>query len=214
MACEKKYEIQLHKYLDGEMIDSERTEFYRHLEACEECSAHYKELKKAVMLVQSSSHIEAPAGFTEAVRNNLPREKKRKHWKNWMKQHPVLVAASLFVFLMASSLLSVWNEQSGEGVSVVGGQGVEIDRENDTVIVPEGETVDGDLLVKNGSVEVKGEITGNLTVINGEQYLASAGKVAGEIEQVDQALEWFWYHTKRIVSDVFSFEENNKEEQK
>ncbi|SDJ09424.1 anti-sigma factor family protein [Alteribacillus bidgolensis] len=212
MACNKEYETQLHKYLDGEMIDSERTEFHNHLDACEECAAHYKELKKAVMLVQSSSHIEAPEGFTEAVMERLPVKKKRKNWKKWMRQHPILVAASLFVFLMTSSVLSVWVDQSGEELTVIGSQDVEIDRDNGMVVVPEGEIVEGDLFVKNGRVEVEGEITGDLTVINGDQYLASAGKVSGEIEEVDQALEWIWYHTKRITSDVFSFgEEKNNE---
>ncbi|WP_269758174.1 hypothetical protein [Thalassobacillus sp. C254] len=29
--------------------------------------------------------------------------------------------------------------------------------------------------------------------------MASAGEVAGEIEEVDQVLEWIWYHAKRLT---------------
>ncbi|RSL29296.1 anti-sigma factor [Salibacterium salarium] len=204
MACEKKYETLLHKYLDGEIDKEERMDLFLHMETCENCARHYKEMKKALMLVQSSSHIEAPVGFTEDVVNRLPEKKKRTSWKKWSKQHPFLVAASLFVILMTSSLVSVWNEQAGEDISVNGSQKVEINQESGTVIVPEGETIEGDLTVRNGTVEVEGEITGNLTVINGEKYLASAGEVSGEIEEVDQVLEWTWYHTKRLATDVFS----------
>ncbi|RSL29253.1 anti-sigma factor [Salibacterium salarium] len=210
MACEQKYEALLNRYLDGETNEQERDDLFLHMETCENCTNHYKELNKALLLVQSSSHIKAPAGFTDNVMNQLPAKKKRTSWKKWSKQHPVLVAASLFVILMTSSLFSVWNEQAGEEISVSGSQKVEVDQDKGTVVVPEEEVIEGDLTVRNGKVEVEGEITGNLTVINGEQYLASAGEVSGEIEEVDQVLEWIWYHTKRITADVFSLGENAK----
>ncbi|SDI30637.1 Transmembrane transcriptional regulator (anti-sigma factor RsiW) [Alteribacillus persepolensis] len=210
MACHKDYEYKLHQYLDGDMTETERDELYQHLDTCEECAIHYKELKKSVMFVQSASHIEAPFEFTEGVLKNLPAKKKTKWWKKWMRQHPVFTAASIFTVLMAASLFFSWMEQSDEVLTVAGSQNVEIDHETGTVIVPEGKTVEGDLYVRNGHVEVKGEVTGDLTVINGEQYLASAGRVAGEIEEVDQALEWIWYHTKRIANDVFSLEQEDE----
>lgn len=213
MACQKKYETLLHKYLDGETNQEERTELFHHLKTCEECARHYRELKKTMMLVQSSSHIDAPAGFTENVMKNLPEKKKRVSWKKWSRRHPFFVAASLFIILMASSLISVWNEQAGEEISVQGSRAVAIDEEAGTVIVPEGETVEGDLTVRNAKVEVKGEVSGDLTVINGEQYLASAGEVSGEIEEVDQVLEWVWYHTKRITKDVFTMGEETGEQE-
>ncbi|MGY4691726.1 zf-HC2 domain-containing protein [Salibacterium sp. K-3] len=211
MACEKRWETLLNKYLDGETNKEERVELFEHLETCEHCAVRCRELKKAVMLVQSSSHIEAPAGFTEGVMKNLPDQKRRVTWKKWSRQHPFVVAASLFIILMASSLFSVWNEQAGEDIAVQGSQKVTIDEEAGTVTIPEGETVEGDLMVRNAKVEVEGEITGNLTVINGEQYLASAGEVAGDIEEVDQVLEWIWYHTKRITQDILSLEEKEKD---
>ncbi|SFQ34162.1 anti-sigma factor family protein [Salibacterium halotolerans] len=211
MTCEKRYEMLLDKYLDGEISRDERAELFEHMETCEDCTARYYELKKAVMLVQSSSHITAPDTFTESVMNNLPNQKKRVSWKKWSRKHPFVVAASLFILLMASSLFSVWNEQAGGDISVQGSRDVTINEEAATVTVPEGETIEGDLMVRNAKVEVEGEITGNLTVINGEQYLASAGEVAGDIEEVDQALEWVWYHTKQIVGDVFPSGRDNGE---
>ncbi|MFD2706310.1 zf-HC2 domain-containing protein [Salibacterium lacus] len=203
MSCENRYEILLDKYLDAGINQEERSELFEHMETCEDCAARCRELKKAVMLVQSSSHISAPDGFTESVMNSLPNQKKRVTWKKWSRQHPFFVAASLFIVLMVSSLFSVWNEQAGGDISVQGSRNVMIDEDAGTVTIPEGETVEGDLMVRNAKVEVEGEITGSLTVINGEKYLASAGDVAGDIEEVDQVLEWIWYHTKQIAGDVF-----------
>ncbi len=86
--------------------------------------------------------------------------------------------------------------------------------QNDKVIVPEGEVVKGDVVVKNGDLEIKGEVEGNVTVINGQQYMASAGKVTGEIEEVDAIFEWLWYHIKTAAKDavnVFGTGETDKE---
>ena len=65
------------------------------------------------------------------------------------------------------------------------------------LLVPEGEVVKGDVTVRNGKLIIEGEVDGNVTVINGERYMASAGKVTGEIEEINEVFEWIWYHIKR-----------------
>ena len=72
-----------------------------------------------------------------------------------------------------------------------------------TVIVPEGKTVEGDMVVKNGDIKVEGTVQGNLTVINGDKYLAGAGEVTGDIEEIDQLFEWVWYNVKETVKNIF-----------
>ena len=74
--------------------------------------------------------------------------------------------------------------------------------EDHTVVVPEGEVVNGDLTVRNGDVKIEGKVTGNVTVINGKQYLASAGNVTGEINEIDEAFEWLWYQIKRAKNTL------------
>ena len=78
--------------------------------------------------------------------------------------------------------------------------------EGQTVIVPEGEVVKGDIVVKNGDLLVEGEVDGNVTIING-QYMASSAVVSGNIEEIDEAFEWLWYTIKNSVKAAMTFEE-------
>ncbi|WP_322619377.1 bactofilin family protein [Bacillus fonticola] len=71
--------------------------------------------------------------------------------------------------------------------------------------MPEGEVVSGDIVVKNGEIRIEGQVDGDVTIINGERYLASAGDVTGEIEEIDQVFSWLWYHIKKTAFNVSSF---------
>jgi anti-sigma factor RsiW len=200
MSCSSDFVQLLHKYLDQEVTSEEEKEIKEHLHTCKECYQHFHELEKAVALVKSTSHIEAPNDFTKAVMDNLPKEKRTVSWNRWLKGHPLLAAASLFALLMTGSLFSAWNEDQDFSVSKQSNLVVE----NSKVTVPEGEVVKGDVTVKNGELLIEGTIEGDVTVINGEQYLAQAGHVTGEIEEVDELFEWLWYHIKSLSQDVVS----------
>ena len=65
-----------------------------------------------------------------------------------------------------------------------------------TVRVPAGEVVKGDIVVKNGDIVIEGEVDGNVTVINGN-YMASTAVVTGQVHEIDQAFEWLWYKVKK-----------------
>jgi anti-sigma factor RsiW len=197
MSCSPEFVQLLHKYMDHEVTIEEEKKIKEHFQTCKECYQHFHELEKAVALVKSTSHIEAPKDFTKAVMANLPKEKRTVSWNRWFKGHPLLAAASLFVLLMTGSLFSAWNEDQDFSVSKQSNLVVE----NSKVTVPEGETVKGDVTVKNGELVIEGTIEGDVTVINGE-YLAQAGHVTGEIEEVDELFEWLWYHIKSISLDV------------
>ena len=104
---------------------------------------------------------------------------------------------------MSGSLYSEWGTHKGNPISVsANGAQVHIDEENKKVIVPEGETVKGDLVVRNGDVEIAGLVEGDVTVINGSHYLASAGHIAGESEEIHQITEWVWYRLKEGFTGI------------
>lgn len=203
MKCNKEIVSLMHKYLDEEINDIERKELNYHLNECELCRTHMDELKKSIAFVQSSSHIEAPSNFSQLVMSQLPEQKPTTSWKRWLKKHPVLVAASVFILLMATSMFSVFLDSSNE-LSVSGEANLIIDKERKVVVVPEGEIVNGDLLIKNGGLQIDGQVNGNVTVVNGQKYLASAGHVAGNIEEIDKGLHWLWYNIKSFFSDVIN----------
>jgi predicted acyltransferase (DUF342 family) len=81
---------------------------------------------------------------------------------------------------------------------------------NHTVIVPKGEVVKGDVVVQNGKLRIEGEVKGNVTVINGTKYLASAGHVTGDIKEVNQVFDWIWYYFKKTGKDIIHIFYGNK----
>lgn len=196
--CPENIADYMHDYLDDDINEEHSNVLLSHIAECDECKKTFHELSKTVAFLQSN-HITAPSGFTANVMKNLPKQSKRRRFEKWLQRNPVLIAASLFILLMGSSLFSYWGEDEQFSFSkdpnlVVEGQ---------TVIVPEGKTVKGDLVVKNGDIKVEGKVNGNVTVINGDNYLAGAGEVTGNIEEIDQLFEWIWFHTKDIASRVF-----------
>lgn len=75
---------------------------------------------------------------------------------------------------------------------------MQIDQKSGLVVVPKGEVIEGDLTVRNGELQIEGEVRGNVLLVNSEPFYASAGSVSGEISEVNQALEWVWYHIKNF----------------
>ncbi|CAM4010368.1 anti-sigma factor family protein [Mesobacillus zeae] len=209
MSCPDHIVDYMHDYLDEEISEREEQELRKHLHSCSDCEQHFRELKKAIAFVQNTSHIKAPDGFTASVMAKLPKEKKKLEMSRWFKSHPFLSAASLFLMLMTGSILSTWNEDQQFSVSKQPNLVVE----NGTVVVPKGEVVKGDVVVRNGRLNIEGEVQGDVTVINGEKYLASAGHVTGDVQEVNEVFEWIWYHIKETARDTVGLFGGNEEDQ-
>ncbi|ELK46930.1 anti-sigma factor [Halobacillus sp. ACCC02827] len=219
MSCNKEAVLLMHQYLDGELNKEDERRLRDHLQGCEACQHHFHELKKTTTLIQNSTPVSAPPRFTANVMANLPKEKKRKGYLRKLQQHPILTAAAVFFLLMFSGIFTAWNQD--QQVTVSKQENLEI--RDQTVIVPEGVTVDGDLVVRNGDLQIDGKINGDVTIINGDILEGNPkGKVdsgldsnnlraySGELTEVNQVYEWVWYHTKETVEDIFSF---NSDEQ-
>lgn len=199
MSCLKEIVPLMHKELDDEITEEERKILHRHLQSCRPCSLHFAELKRTIALVEyARSAFAAPDSFTHTVMSGLPEHKKRSGAVIWLKNHPILSAASLFLFFMAASFLSAWSDDHHFSVSKQPNLLVK----NKVVTVPEGETVKGDVTVKNGMLRIEGTVDGNVTVINGEEYKASAGRVTGKMEDVDELFEWLWYRIKSAEKET------------
>ncbi|RDW16023.1 anti-sigma factor [Oceanobacillus arenosus] len=202
----------MHKYLDGDLNKTEEQQLQGHLEGCEDCQAHLRELRRTIALLQSTEHIEAPVNFADKVMNHLPKEKKRMKYKRWFKTHPILVAAAVFFIFMLGGMFTDWNQDSNLQLVVSKQENLII--KGDTVIVPKDVVVDGDLLVKNGNLIIKGVVDGNVTIVNGELLesnsldgeglMASVGEINGELKTVNRMFDWLWYQIKSFFSGVFS----------
>ncbi|EIM08446.1 anti-sigma-W factor rsiW [Planococcus antarcticus DSM 14505] len=196
-ACPENVIHLMGDYLDGDISPSDERQLKECLESCSDCRKQYQALSKTIAFVQSASHIQAPSDFVQKTMGRLPKERQHAGVQRWFRRHPMLVAAALFCILMSAALFTNFNDDQQFSFTkqpnlVVEGQ---------TVVVPEGQIVVGDLTVRNGDLRVEGELQGNVTIVNG-QYMASSGVITGEIEEIDKAFEWLWYTIKNGFKDA------------
>ncbi|RTE11436.1 zf-HC2 domain-containing protein [Paenibacillus whitsoniae] len=201
MNCKEALPL-IHEYLDGDLRGAESIQLKEHLLACRACHETFKQLEKTDALVRMLPSTKAPSGLTAQIMSGLPPEKSRNSWMNWVRRHPAASVAAVFAVVMFGSYVSMWNNDAG--LMVQGTNLQEIVIQGDTVIVPKGHTVNGDLVVKRGNLQVEGDVTGNLVVIDGSLNLASTAHISGQVKQVDEALGWVWYKIGEFVNELTS----------
>ncbi|AHV99172.1 MULTISPECIES: zf-HC2 domain-containing protein [Paenibacillus] len=192
----------MHDYLDDDLPEQQQRDLKEHLLSCPECRAQFKELEQTDMLLFSLMH-QSPVASDELVgriMGALPPSKKERRVITWIRRHPALTAASVFLLVMLMSSVTFLKQ---DGQLVV--KGSDLDQvviQGNTVIVPSGKRVSGDLTVENGKTQVYGEVNGNVTVIDGSLYQASTAHISGQVKSIDQALSWIWYKVTNMFSDV------------
>ena len=196
-TCPQQYVDYMHEYLDGDISRDHEHELKKHLQACEPCRYHMHELSDTIAFVKSAAHITAPPHLEDQIMNSLPKRTNTVSIQKWFRRHPVLVAAALFCILMSAALVGSFGSNTQFSVS----EQANVIVDGKTVIVPEGQTVKGDIVVRNGDIRIDGEVDGNVTVINGK-YMASTSVVTGEIAEIDQAFEWLWFKMKSIWNNI------------
>ncbi|MER2108314.1 MAG: zf-HC2 domain-containing protein [Solibacillus sp.] len=191
--CSAQFVEYMHEYLDGDISREHEQNLKKHLQACSGCQQHMHELSDTVAFIKGAAHISAPPSFEAQVMLRLPKRKSTAGVQRWFRHHPMLVAVAVFCLLMSATLFGSY--QNDNQFSVTKQPNLVVDGQ--LVIVPAGEVVKGDIIVKNGDIKVEGEVDGNITVING-QYMASTAVVTGQVEEIDEAFEWLWYKMKSI----------------
>lgn len=199
MKCAPELVELMHKVIDEEADAQERRQLLTHLKTCQACKRHFEELRYTATMMQNAPRPKVPDHFTANVLARLPKEKPSTSIRRWFHLHPLATAAAIFLLFMTSYFASVWS--GPQKVSVMGEGNVQ--QTEQTVIVPEGETIKGDLVVRNSDLKIEGTVEGNVTLINGKKLMASAGQVTGEIEEVNQVIEWIWYEMKQLFSGIF-----------
>jgi len=202
MECREMVAL-IHEWLDGDTDEQDNQALQNHLKTCAVCRQHLQELQRVVAFVQSASHVHVSSDFTARVLAQLPSPKKRKLFMIWLRNHPFFTAAAVFLFLMAGSVSASWFDRNDTlQVSSAELDKLVIDRERKVVVVPAGTRIEGDLIVRNGSVEVNGEVNGNVVAIEGKVFVASTAQVVGSTESIEAILDWMWYETKNIGNDL------------
>lgn len=180
----------IHEYLDGDLSREEIGRLQQHLEGCPSCASRLDSLEKTNAFLQSLPAEAPPSHLTDRIMKSLPKTRRPAAWTSWVRRHPAVSAAAIFMVVMLSSFVAMWNQDKELSVS---GDLDHVIIEGNKVIVPAGQHVEGDLTVVNGVAEIDGEVEGDLTVIDGSYTLASTAHIAGEIKEIDRAVDWIWY---------------------
>lgn len=203
--CPEHVVHYIHSFLDGEISEEEKEIMTAHLEECEECRTLLDELEQTVTLFRNIEAVQAPIGFASNVAARLPQRTRQRGPRKWLRQHPILTAAALFFMLMSASFFSTF--ENDQQFSFTKQPNIIV--EGETVIVPAGEIVKGDLIVKNGDLRIEGEVDGNVTVIRGSKYMASSAVITGSSEEINEVFDWLWYKIKSVVKDVIPSTKEN-----
>ncbi|MFD1179151.1 zf-HC2 domain-containing protein [Paenibacillus puldeungensis] len=202
MECKQATSL-MHEYLDGELSGDQTVLLKQHLEGCPECQMEFKQLEQTEMMLFATikhTNLSAPDELVNRIISQIPNKPKQQAWIKWIRRHPALTAAAMFLLVMLFSSVSMWDRNDQLVV-----KGTDLDQviiNGDTVTVPSNSKIAGNLTVENGKAEIYGEVQGNLTVIDGSYYQASTAHISGEVKQIDQALDWIWYRIINTFSEV------------
>ncbi|WP_310551715.1 zf-HC2 domain-containing protein [Paenibacillus glufosinatiresistens] len=192
----------MHDYLDDDLPGSQQRELKEHLLSCPDCRAKFKELEQTDLLLFSMMHHTPTVSddLMGKIMGALPPAKKENRFLAWIKSHPAVTAASFFLLVMLMSTLTFRNQDNQ--LVVKGNDLDQVVIQGDTVIVPNGTKIAGDLTVENGKTRVYGEVNGNLTVIDGSLYKASTAQISGQVKSIDQTVSWIWYKLTHLFPDA------------
>jgi len=200
MVCKEVLPL-MHKHFDEDITAAESAELSIHLRTCEACRRYFQQLERMEALVRMLPKTSSSGLSTERIMNSLPPARKRISLYRWIKRHPAASVAAVFICLMLGSFLVLWDENSQ---LVVKGADLEhIVIRGDTVYVPAGKTVNGDLIVQSGKVQVEGDVKGDVVVIDGSIYMASTAHISGHVTSINQGFEWIWFKVQewfRLIS--------------
>jgi len=196
LSCHDRND-QIHRYLDEEMDTQERIEFETHLASCRSCQHSLTELGQAIQHVTAAEWLKAPHMFTEDVLSQLQEiSPQKRNWRVPFIKYTGIAAAAVLVLGMGMMAAApdefALQAKNTQGLIVEDGK----------VIIPEGSRYQGNLVVQNGDLEVRGDVNGNVTTVGGKIYRAAGADISGEVDEVDEALEKLWYFGKQVWEDV------------
>lgn len=198
--------VWMHDYLDDELPQDDVLQLKTHLLACPACRERFEQLERTEALTHKLMDVRIVAGADQSLQlkkrimSGLPLKSRKAGWTRWIRNHPAVTVAAVFTLVMFSSFLAMWQQDTV--LTVRGTDLAQLVIEGDTVTVPQGALVKGDLTIENGKANVLGDVDGNVTVIEGSLYQASTAHISGKVKTIDQALDWFWYKVTHSISSL------------
>ncbi|WP_248928969.1 zf-HC2 domain-containing protein [Paenibacillus hamazuiensis] len=199
MECKEALPM-MHEYLDGDLEGANAARLKEHLLVCPDCKKRFRELETTEAMIMASPDVKAPPYLKDRIMLALPPVKSNRTFGQWFRRHPAVSVAAVFVLVMMGSFMSLWNEDTE--LLVKGNNLDQVVIKGDTVYVPPGHTVSGNLTVQSGKLQVDGDINGNLVVIDGSVNLASTAHISGQVTKIDEAFEWMWFKVSEFFTQL------------
>lgn len=198
MNCNEAISL-IHEYLDGELMEEQTECLKKHLQVCEDCAAVMEELTMTESLIKNIPIPSPSKDLSERILAALPKAEKPKKaaWFQQVRRYPALTAAAVFIVLMMTSLFNL--PGNGQELVIRGNDLDQLEITGNHVVVPEGSTINGNLVIENGTVQVDGNVEGDVTVIDGSLHLASTAAISGKATQINQWIDRLWFKLYDLV---------------
>jgi hypothetical protein len=192
-----------HEHLDLGLKNKDLLNLHSHFEQCSSCKTKHQDLLSLEKTVRSIYSSQEHVDLKPKIMSMLPSSKKTK-WNtlSWLHNYPGLSVAVLFCMVMFSSFIWIWNQDREFAVKTN-----ELDKiiiEGQTIIVPQNQVIEGDIIVHNGNLQVEGEVHGDLIVMDGKILLASTAQFTGQSLEIDQVSQWLWYKSKKCYTWIIN----------
>src|SRR5690606_28297265 len=102
----------IHEYLDRTIDKQELSSLREHMDTCIHCSRRLQSLEKTEAIVSSLRSGTVPDGLTERIMRSIPEQRKQSPWFRWMRKYPAVSVAVLFIVVMLTSVISLWNQNN------------------------------------------------------------------------------------------------------
>lgn len=159
MDC-REAEHLFDRYLDKEITVGDHRVLGAHLQACQRCAAKWRDLRKAVDLMEDLPLLDPGPEFLSRVMMTLPRAKMRRTIR--LTAWQAAAAAAVAVFLAGAAFWSGSRQMIAAVVENQGGRTVVVPRPGQPLVIPRGATVVGDLEIA-GDLYLLGEVKGRIS---------------------------------------------------
>jgi anti-sigma factor RsiW len=186
MQCQEAVK-SMHDYLDDDLPFDQLQELKLHMNKCPACHQRYEQLHKTLACIKYIPEEDVSDDFCQRIVKSLPKVKRLKQIYMWLKLHPVSSVASLCGVLFFGAWILTIDVEKKLVVKIPNEDSVVIN--GDHVLIPEDTVIHGDVFVQNGWLDLKGNIEGDLVIMNGDYVQFESAVVKGDIHEIDYAFE-------------------------
>lgn len=177
MKCQDAKRM-LHERLDGDLSPADHSRLEEHLKDCVSCQEAESSLGCLAESLKELGTVPTPPGLAASIAGRLPALERVLSFSYRLRR--VALVAALFVFLTAAAFVSsVLSEPQ-----LLAENWPPLARQGDRFVISQGQVLLGDAVVYKGVLEIHGQVTGNIKLVDAKVELGATGCLLGSAEEV------------------------------